>query len=361
MKARILTRVAVTTFVAVLTIAIQPSAQSQTYATFDPPNSVGATQGVNGITQAGAIIGNYQDLSFVSHGFLRAANGSITTIDVPGAGIGFFQGTVPGSINQPGTITGYYVDGSYNWHGFLRTTDGIITSFDATPTSVYTNAVSINQAGMITGYYADATTYPNTNCFVRAASGTIITFSPPGSLSSNCLSINNNGVITGYYIDASFVQHGFVRAVNGAITAIDVPGAGTDFFQGTVTNAINQAGTITGFFVDPSSGQHGFVRAASGTVTTFDPPNSLATFPGAINPAGEITGYYFVPGAGFFVGAHGFVRKADGTITTFDPPGSTFTFGNPNNNQVPESINPAGVITGTYSDANGQHGFVRTP
>lgn len=361
MKATICMRVVVTMFVAVLPFAIQPSAQSQTYVTFDPPNSVGATQGVNSITQAGSIVGNYQDLSFVSHGFLRAANGSITTIDAPGAGISFFQGTVPSGINQPGTITGYYVDGSYNWHGFVRDAKGTMTEFDATSTSVYTNAVSINQAGVITGYYADAATYPNTNCFLRSATGAVTTFSPPGSITSNCLSINNSGVIVGYYQDASSASHGFVLAANGTVSTIDAPDAGTGFFQGTAANAINQAGVITGSYVDAGYAQHGFVRAANGTITPFDPPNSLGTYPGAINPAGEITGYYFTPSGGIFVGAHGFVRAANGTITTLDPPGSTFTFGNPNNNQVPVSINPAGVIAGTYSDANGEHGFVRTP
>src|SRR2546426_1503507 len=39
------------------------------------------------------------------------------------------------------------------------------------------------------------------------------------------------------------------------------------------------------------------------------------------------------------------------TITTFDPPGSVFT--------IALGINPAGEVTGTYSDANGGHGFMR--
>lgn len=168
-------------------------------------------------------------------------------------------------------------------------------------------------------------------------------------------------MIVGYYLDASFASHGFVRAANGTVSTIDVPGAGTGFFQGTVANAINQAGVITGSSVDANYGQHGFVRAANGTFATFDPPNSSGTLPGAINPAGEITGNYFVPSGGFFGVFHGFLRTANGTITTFDPPGSTTTFGFPNNNQVPVSINPAGVIAGTYSDANGEHGFVRIP
>ncbi|MBV8812029.1 MAG: hypothetical protein JO033_25455 [Acidobacteriaceae bacterium] len=38
----------------------------------------------------GAITGDYSDASNVSHGFLRAAHGDITTFDVPGGGTGTF-------------------------------------------------------------------------------------------------------------------------------------------------------------------------------------------------------------------------------------------------------------------------------
>ena len=50
-------------------------------------------------------------------------------------------------------------------------------------------------------------------------------------------------------------------------------------------------------------------------------------------------------------------RKA--TIITFDAPGAgTGTF----QGTIPEDINPAGVITGVYSDANFvAHGFLRAP
>ena len=105
--------------------------------------------------------------------------------------------TQPNSINQPGAIAGFYVDDvSFNTHGFLRAAKGTIITIDATPTSIFTNATSINQGGMIAGYWADAGIFPNTNCFLRA-NGAISTFNPPGAITSNCLAINNDGVIAG--------------------------------------------------------------------------------------------------------------------------------------------------------------------
>jgi hypothetical protein len=71
--------------------------------------------------------------------------------------------------------------------------------------------------------------------------------------------------------------------------------------------------------------------------------------PESINPAGAITGWYFDA-----TRSHGFLRAPDGTITSFDPPGSTGT--------VATAINPSGVVTGLFNDVNGVfHGFVGTP
>jgi len=87
------------------------------------------------------------------------------------------------------------------------------------------------------------------------------------------------------------------------------------------------------------------------TITSFDVPGAIATFPTSINPAGVITGSYFDSGSIM----HRFVRDASGAFTSFDPPGSFST--------DPTSINPAGEITGFYHDffdARVAHGFVRS-
>src|SRR5262245_29594809 len=89
------------------------------------------------------------------------------------------------------------------------------------------------------------------------------------------------------------------------ITTFDAPGAGTGARQGTVAFAVNPTGTITGFFRDTNNARHGFLRAPDGTFTVFDDPgagtctascgtigNGQGTRAFAINPAGAITGFY---------------------------------------------------------------------
>ena len=125
---------------------------------------------------------------------------TVSTFDVPGAGTGPGQGTMPYAINPGGTIMGFYLDASNVYYGFLRAPNGVITTF------------SVPGAG--TGPYQG--TEP--------------------------LSINPAGTIAGIYQDAGGAYHAFARDRNdGGITTFDVPGAGTGPHQGTVAENINPA------------------------------------------------------------------------------------------------------------------------
>jgi hypothetical protein len=192
--------------------------------------------------------------------------------------------------------------------------------------------------------------------FLRAPDGTFTTIDIPGSP----VSINPAGAITGNYSDANFLNHSFLRAPDGTITTFDAPNAGTgSLLQGTFAASINPAGAITGHYVDVNFATHGFLRAPDGTITTIDPPGSAGiSFPFSINPAGAITGFYCDA-----ITCHGFLRAPDGSFITFDAPGACSSgsacgfLGT-----SPSAINPAGLITGTYSDANNvSHGFLRIP
>ena len=123
-----LKRLGVGTLLATLSIAIQPSAQSQTITTFDPPGSIATLP--YSINQKGAITGYYIDARYINHGFVRAEDGKITVFDAPGACRCANSGTYPAAINPDGVITGLYEDAKSVTHGFVRAANGAITTFN---------------------------------------------------------------------------------------------------------------------------------------------------------------------------------------------------------------------------------------
>ena len=200
------------------------------------------------------------------HGFVRAANGTITTFDAPGAGTGPGSpkgfpgvGTIPVSINTAGDIAGTYTDASGVAHGFVRAANGTITTFDAPGAGPGTGTIR----GTVGG------------------------------------SINDTGNIAGMYSDASDVFHGLVRAANGTITTFDAPGvgAGMGLLQGTGGFSINSVGAVTGAYTDASAVVHGFVLTPAGgslsptktNLTSGTNPaivNSFVTFTATVTPTG---------------------------------------------------------------------------
>jgi hypothetical protein len=284
------------------------------------------------INPAGEVTGFCAGAASVYHALLRAPDGAITTFDAPGAGTCAGQGTFtayPTGLNQAGASTGDFLDANNVFHGWLRTAEGAITTFDApgagtgagqgTLVSFFHSAGSggMNDQGDITGTYVDANNL--VHGFLRD-NGSFTTFDAPGagtvigSLQGTYpQSINPAGTITGAYYDNNNAAHGFLRTRDGTISTFDVAGGGTGAFQGTFGLGINPAGTSTGTYLDANNVYHGFLRAPDGTITTFNPPGMGAgvgqgALSVGINPAGAVTGYFLDSNNVW----HGFVRMPCG-------------------------------------------------
>jgi uncharacterized membrane protein len=221
---------------------------------------------VERINYAGSVAGYYADNHFRYHGFVRAADGTITSFDAPGAATKQGRGTFAYSINDTGAITGNYSDNADHGgmiHGFVRAADGTITTFDAPGVGTQlgssgTMAFDINDAGLIVGAYEDSNL--GRHGFVRTADGVITAFDGPRAGTRRdegtvATSVNTKGWIAGYYTDGRMINHGFVRSANGKIARFDPPGTlGLGL-------GINSKGVIAGYAYESSdTGPHGFVR-----------------------------------------------------------------------------------------------------
>ena len=150
-------------------------------------------------------------------------------------------------------------------------------------------------------------------------------------------------------------------AQNSRIVSFDAPGADTTpgDLNGTYPSSINVWGFITGSYQGADTVFHGFLRSPEGRFTTFEAPGAdttagsfNGTSPNSINDLGVITGSY-TDANGF---SHGFLRSPDGKFTTFDVPG-VGGFGS-----TPIAINLEGAVVGYYTDAIPEfHAFLRSP
>jgi hypothetical protein len=341
---------------ALLAIAAQPSAWGQTFTTFDPPGSQG-TSPVS-INPAGQITGNYFDANFATHGFLRAADGTITTFDAPGAS----DGTFPVAITPQGLIVGTYFDGNFAMQIFLRAKDGTFTTLEIpSPGATFVGELVANSAGAIAGEYIDSN--GNASVFLRSPSGNFTLFELPPAFSPsffapNITAINAGGTILGNYIDANFGLHGWLRTIDGNFITFD-PSNGGAFSFGAAPSSINDSGVVAGFYNDTTKNNElrAFLRAANGTFSSFDTPQ-LGNSGGAasINSSGAVAGNvqdFVCTTSSCTSTLISFLRSTSGTVNSVNDPQAV------QGTQV-IGINPAGEIIGGYSDANNvQHGFVR--
>jgi hypothetical protein len=326
------------------------------------------------INEGGTVTGYYITRSGATSGFVRDDDGHITTFHVPGSAL-----TEPVGINTAGEITGYYELGGASYdpshpdpQGFIRSANGTITTFGDTPiqpaTTFRPQPVAINAAGEVVGNYTD-NSYASF-VFIRSATGSVESF----SLSNGALyptfvtGLNDSGEIVGY--TTSFLldeSGGFLINIHAplpnpidetGVTSISVPGS-----EGTFPTAINGDETVVGCSFANNVYQD-FVRYHDGVIEALNLPGTIPScLPGfgvlgvfnvnptsiTINSQGIITGYYINQDKV----SRGFVRYVDGKVVTFGHPEATQT--------IPTGINNCGVITGYSSQGSVTRGFIREP
>jgi uncharacterized membrane protein len=149
------------------------------------------------INPAGDVAGSF---GYPEVSFLRKKDGTIVFFGVPSA-----IHTSTRAMSETGRITGFYMDNNYRTHGFVRDADGSLTSFNVGANGTYPTC--INAAGEIAGWYLDAQWV--TRAFFRAKDGTILSIDPVGSQLTQATAIGPRGEVVGWYMDPQ-AEHGFI-------------------------------------------------------------------------------------------------------------------------------------------------------
>jgi hypothetical protein len=260
-------------------------------------------------------------------------------------------------------VKSWALTANFGNHIFLRAKDGTITTLEIPSPGAFLCALVGNSAGAIAGGFIDSN---GPQLFLRAPSRTftLIEF-PPAFLTSffvpNIVAITPGGTIMGSYFDSNFVIHGFLRTIDGTFTTFDAPNATAFFFGGTMPASINDSGIVTGFYFDTTQNSElrVFLRASNGVFSSFATPQ-LGSFGGAasINLSGAVAGNVqntVCTSVSCTNVPISFLRAANGTVSSVNDPEAV-------QGTAVIGINAAGEIIGVYSDVNNvQHGFLEKP
>jgi len=131
---------------------------------FDVPAAVGGTNGTVAATinDLGEIAGFYYDASTnVEFGYVRWPDGQFTVFAAPGAGTVAYAGTEVSAVNLLGATTGAILDDNFEFHSFVRAADGTASTFNVPGQIMVPGsdagsfAVGINALGVIAGHWRD--------------------------------------------------------------------------------------------------------------------------------------------------------------------------------------------------------------
>jgi hypothetical protein len=193
----------------------------------------------------------------------------------------------------------------------------------------------------------------------------------PYDQAAEATAINASGSVVGYSVTPG-AGVGFVAHPDGCWAEVAILPANLECVSQTIPESINAAGTIAGWYTTnyyklsycQTENTVGFVMSPDGEFTLFQLPGTIPPLPEnglplisdspdriSIDQAGDITGSY-TDAAGV---QHGFVRNPYGTITSFDPPEGKQT--------AATTISDGGAVAGFYHyKASGPPvGFIRVP
>lgn len=240
-------------------------------------------------------------------------------------------------INASGAIVGQYGDAT-GTHGFLYR-NGQYTTIDY-PGAVLTQARGIGNGGEIVGSYRmPGEPSVNAHGFLLTRDGTFQPIDWTGHTNTIAQRILPDGTVLGCYHDADFTS-----SMKGVLWSRFGNGE-TTAFASMHNGATPDLRRIVGLFTDPASDQGMGYVIEGGAFLPFVVPGSTFTSAWDVNPLGEIVGSFANAD-----GSYGYLRTIDDEYVTIDFPGATAT--------VAFGINVGGDVVGRYAAAGKTYGFL---
>ena len=289
---------------AVLPAFLTPPANAVVYnfTSFDGPGNNGGGTTVNGINNAGDVVGFSSDNASAPTlftNFIRNPDGTFSVLSIGGDPLAMANGVnnsrdvVGGTSNGCGIpavrrladdpsrrqrddglpngvrnqqwreIVGQYTDNSTGTTPGYLFSGGAYTVLTPVANADVTNAQGVNNDGIVTGFYSVDGVHQHGFFYNSATQAFSLPPDPniPNLVLTQFLGLNDDGVAVGYYQTPDGSQHGFLFDVaTDAYTFLDDPFAATTGVSITQITGVNDSGEITGFYVDAATGlQRGFI------------------------------------------------------------------------------------------------------
>lgn len=252
--------------------AAQPKA-SCTFTVFSAPAGYTLSM-VNGIDDAGTVVGELQDQNNNWVAFTRDASGKFTTFQVPKSGMTWF------SHRSAGVNVGSYQDNAMPpaMHGLAQQgTDYTAINY---PKATHTWVSGINNAGTVVGNYLKGTASKG----FQLKNGKYTAIARSGAVTTVPEAISDNGTVVGSFTDSQ--THGFIWK-SGAFTVVDHPKS----VYGTELRDVNTAGIMVGNYMSADR-TWGFIYKNS-TFYSVVYSGAKSASVGGINNNGVIAGQLF--------------------------------------------------------------------
>jgi len=271
----------------------EASPEGFTFERYDVPGAMETL--LTDIDPRGGLVGRFRDSNGLSQGFTRSGT-NLLTFNITGN-----TTTFPGGQNAAGAIAGFYRNATNAeiQHGFIRAADGTVTTVDGEVPG-FTYVWRVNDAGQANGYW-----FENEPFFIRSfrrdTNGLLTTLVFPGSpMGTVARGMNDAGVMTGWKWDENFNLQGVVIEGTNFTQVFTVPG-----WDHTLPGDINNSGEIAGTVNIAFETTAGFLRRRDGSFVTFTPPRASSVEVLGMNDLGEIVGEYLTSGER----RHGFIAR----------------------------------------------------
>ena len=287
-------RMMVWTGIAVLAAVLSLSANAApiyNFTSFDGPGNNGGGTTVNGINNAGAVVGfssNNAGTPTLLTNFIRNPDGTFNQLSIGGDPLAMANG-----INGSGTVVG----GSSNGTAFVLPNGGAQTTLaPVNGATVSQTAFGINQAGLIVGQYTDNAAGTTPGYLLSGGTYTILT-PTLNAIVTNAQGVNNQGLVTGFYSSDGVHDHGFFyNSTTQSFALVADPNVANLVL--TQFLGLNDNGLAAGYYQTTDGSQHGFLfNIATDAYTFLDDPLAAKTGVSitqitGVNDLGEIDGFY---------------------------------------------------------------------